>query len=155
MNDEDIKTIEQIIDKCQNCKLQECINCEINYNQVQAIENLLNRNKDLEEDNYTYHQLMRMQNKREYRSKFLKDFQEEYGKNVMPDYDEIYKRYDKQKKQLKNSVPVAKIKETFDNYINPLLEELDENRRWCDIELVDNFEALKENLLEGKKNGKK
>ena len=47
----------------------------------------------------------------------------------------------------KNSVPVAKIEETFDNYINPLLEELDEDRRWCDIELVDNFEALKKDLL--------
>lgn len=48
MNNEDIKTIEQLIDKCKNCTLQECINCEINYNQVQAIENLLNENKQLE-----------------------------------------------------------------------------------------------------------
>lgn len=47
MNDEDIKTVEQIIDKCKNCKLKECINCEINWNQVQAIENLLKENKEL------------------------------------------------------------------------------------------------------------
>lgn len=53
----------------------------------------------LREDNYVYHQLMRIQNKREYRSKFLKEFQEEFGKNVFPDYDEIYKRYDKLKKE--------------------------------------------------------
>ena len=45
MNNEDIKTIEQLIDKCKNCTLQECINCEINYNQVQAIKNLLKENK--------------------------------------------------------------------------------------------------------------
>ena len=47
MNDEDIKTIEQLIDKCKNCTLQECINCEINYNQVQAIEKLLKENEEL------------------------------------------------------------------------------------------------------------
>lgn len=47
MNNEDIKTIEQLIDKCKNCTLQECINCEINYNQVQAIKNLLKENKEL------------------------------------------------------------------------------------------------------------
>ena len=35
-----------------------------------------------------------MQNEIEYHSKFLKDFQKEKGKNVLPDFDEIYKRYD-------------------------------------------------------------
>lgn len=56
-------------------------------------------NEDLREDNYAYHQLMKMQNKREFRSKFLKEFQEEFGTNTFPDYDEIYKRYDKIKKE--------------------------------------------------------
>lgn len=58
--------------------------------------------EELREDNYAYHQLMKMQNAREYRSKFLKDFKKEFGENVMPDYDEIYIRYDKQKKEIKN-----------------------------------------------------
>ena len=57
--------------------------------------------EELREDNYAYHQLMKIQNEREYRSKFLKEFQEEFGKNVFPDYDEIYKRYDKLKKENK------------------------------------------------------
>ena len=89
--------------------------------ECRAIENLLKerqsdkeRIKDLEEDNYVYHQLMRMQNEREYRSKFLKDFKKEYGENVMPDYDEIYKRYDKQKRQLENSIPKSLIKEKIE-----------------------------------------
>ena len=58
------------------------------------ITNLQEENEELREDNFAYHQLMKMQNQREYRSKFLKDFQKEHGKNVFPDYDEIYKRYD-------------------------------------------------------------
>ena len=41
-----------------------------------------------------------MQNKREYRSKFLKEFQQEYDTNTFPDYDEIYKRYDKMKSKI-------------------------------------------------------
>ena len=66
--------------------------------------------EDLKEDNYVYHQLMKMQNKREYRSKFLKEFQEEFGTNTFPDYDEIYKRYDKVKKENK------RLKELCDKY---------------------------------------
>lgn len=62
-------------------------------------ERLKEELEELREDNYAYHQLMKMQNEREYRSKFLKEFQEEFGKNIFPDYDEIYKRYDKLKKE--------------------------------------------------------
>ena len=39
------------------------------------------------------------------------------------------------------------IEETIDKYINSLLENLDDDRRWCDIELVDNFKQLKKDLL--------
>lgn len=88
-----------------------------------AIRNLIARNKELEEDNYAYHQLMQMQNKREYRSKFLKDFKAEYGENVMPDYDEIYKRYDKMKKQLENSIPKSKVQEVLDEYGKQIIED--------------------------------
>jgi DNA repair exonuclease SbcCD ATPase subunit len=65
------------------------------------ITNLQEELEELREDNYAYHQLMKMENEREYRSKFLKEFQEEFGKNVFPDYDEIYKRYDKLKEENK------------------------------------------------------
>lgn len=101
--------------------------------------------KELEEDNYAYHQLMRMQNEREYRSKFLKDFEKEYGENVMPDYDEIYKRYDKQKKQLANSIPISLVKET--------IEKLKENGYWNYLEKRDletTIDILQE-LLERRK----
>ena len=62
--------------------------------------------EQLEEEIAEYEFLIKMQNNREYRSKFLKEFQKEHGKNVFPDYDEIYKRYDRLKeenKQLENN----------------------------------------------------
>lgn len=58
----------------------------------------------LENENEEFYKLMEMQNKREYRSKFLKDFQKEYGKNVFPDYDEIYKRYDNYKSRIDKAI---------------------------------------------------
>ena len=69
-------------------------------NHIEDIEVILERIEYLEENDYAWHQLLKMQNKREYRSKFLKDFQKENGENIMPDYDEIYKRYDKQKRMI-------------------------------------------------------
>lgn len=42
-----------------------------------------------------------MQNKRKYRSMFLKEFQAETNENTFPDYDEIYKRYYEQKELIK------------------------------------------------------
>ena len=56
-------------------------------------EEIRNLKSELKE----YKNIMEIGRKREYHSKFLKDFQEERGKNVFPDHDEIYKRYDKQK----------------------------------------------------------
>lgn len=63
------------------------------------ITNLQEEVEDLREEDWAWHQILKIQNKREYRSKFLKEFQEEFGTNTFPDYDEIYKRYDKMKKE--------------------------------------------------------
>ncbi len=67
-----------------------------------CITNLQEEVEDLRESDWAWHQLLKTQNKRMYRSKFLKEFQEEYGTNTYPDYDEIYKRYDKLKKKMKD-----------------------------------------------------
>jgi hypothetical protein len=69
---------------------------------------LLNYITNLQKENKEFYQLMEMQNKREYRSKFLKDFQKEHGKNVFPDYDEIYKRYDDYKQRNEKAVEYIK-----------------------------------------------
>ena len=48
-------------------------------------------------------EIMEIGRKREYHSKFLKDFQKEHGKNVFPDHDEIYKRYDDYKSRVEKA----------------------------------------------------
>lgn len=102
---------------------------------------LVNKNaklyiEELEEDNYCYHNLIKMQNKREFRSKFLKEFQEEKGNNWYPDFDEIYKRYDKLKQEnlkLKEDFAVLKKSQMISNDI---LTELEEwlKEQWYEIE---------------------
>ena len=84
-----------------------------------VINDLLKRISDLEfeverleADNEEFYKLMEIQNKREYRSKFLKDFQKEHGKNVFPDYDEIYKRYDDYKLRIDKAIEY--IEEKYD-----------------------------------------
>ena len=74
------------------------------------ITNLQEEVEYLREQDYAWHQLLRMQNNREHRSKFLKDFQKEYGTNVFPDYDEIYKRYDKLQKENKKLEDILKLR---------------------------------------------
>ena len=48
--EEELKRIECLIERCNQCKLNACITCDICWSEVQAIENLLARNKELEEE---------------------------------------------------------------------------------------------------------
>ena len=145
MNNEDI---------IQRFLKEQDFNVECNWYELkEAIENLIERNKDLEEDNYVYHQLMQMQNKREYRSKFLKDFKLEYGENVMPDYDEIYKRYDKMKKQLidiiSKSKIIAKIEELKRELKLAEKQHIDTIKAYTPIDIIRAEIKRLEELLEG------
>ena len=93
------KEIEELLNKLKN-KAEHYILYDYEVNL------LLSYIEELEEDNKYLKRLCETQNNREYRSKFLKEFQEEKGENVYPDYDEIYKRYDRLKeenKQLENN----------------------------------------------------
>ena len=44
--DEDIKTLEELINNCEECKFATCEQCEINWTKVQAIKNVLNEVKE-------------------------------------------------------------------------------------------------------------
>ena len=61
-------------------------------------------NGELREELKELKEIQRIGREREYHSKFLKDFQKERGKNVFPDHDEIYKRYDDYKSRVDSSV---------------------------------------------------
>lgn len=47
---EGIKRIEHLIERCNECKLNACITCDICWSEVQAIENLLTRYKEMKEN---------------------------------------------------------------------------------------------------------
>lgn len=48
--EEDMKWIEKIIKKCDDCGLHECIACEICWTEVQAIQHILSDYKKLQEE---------------------------------------------------------------------------------------------------------
>ena len=48
--DEDIKILETQIQACKECKFATCEQCEISWTEVQALQNLIARYKELEED---------------------------------------------------------------------------------------------------------
>ena len=104
------------------------------------ITNLQEELEDLRESDWAWHQTLKIQNKREYRSKFLKEFQEEYGTNTFPDYDEIYKRYDKLKKE---NEKVHKELDYADNYNIYLISKIDKA-----IEHIKQHQLIFENQYE-------
>ena len=81
-----------------------------------------------------------MQNKREYRSKFLKEFQQEYGTNTLPDYDEIYKRYDKLKKENKRLNNIIDELEKYINYNVEITKEAIVFNQKLDCDEVKKYE---------------
>lgn len=65
---------------------------------------LNNKVEELEQELDILNYIQKIGREREYHSKFLKDFQKEHGKNVFPDHDEIYKRYDDYKKRVEKAL---------------------------------------------------
>ena len=49
--EEDIKRVENLIKKCDECKLKECINCEISWTDIVAVRRLVDAYKEIEEEN--------------------------------------------------------------------------------------------------------
>ena len=47
----DIEKVENLIKKCDECKLKECINCEISWSEISSVRRLVDKYKELEEEN--------------------------------------------------------------------------------------------------------
>lgn len=123
MEEENIRILETELEEIVCCLVEKCC---FEYGQQigKAIENLLTRYKQLEEEN------KRLNNH-----------------NIIGRIDAI-KIEDLEPVLKPYYIPKSKVEEKIEEYTNSILENLDEDRRWCDIELVDNFEQLKKNLLE-------
>lgn len=47
---DNIEILEKLVERCKECKFACCEQCEINWKEVQAIENLIKENKELKEE---------------------------------------------------------------------------------------------------------
>ena len=74
------------------------------YEKMEIIEEQDKEIERLKEELNELNGIIEIGRKREYHSKFLKDFQKERGKNVFPDHDEIYKRYDDYKDRVEKAI---------------------------------------------------
>ena len=131
--EEDIKILEEKIKIIESLCTDDCINKSTVIDPLKyALENLLTRYKEIEADN-----------------KRLKDKETEKFLKILDDTSKatLVQEIIKLRTQVKDSIPKSKVKEKIEEYINSILENLDEDRRWCDMELVDNLEGLKKELL--------
>lgn len=91
---------------------------------------ILEKDKEIErlkEENKVLNSILEIQRKRQYHSKFLKDFQKENGKNVLPDFDEIYKRYDNYKDRIDKAIEYIKNNACYDEETMRCCDDLDVN----------------------------
>ena len=110
---EDIKILEEFLvgnKYCEDCE-EKCVDCYIEYEEVQAVANLLTRYKELEEENKEYEATLDIFDEREYRKRYLEERRTEEPNLLYPDADEIYKRYFELRE---NSIPKSKVKEKIE-----------------------------------------
>ncbi len=81
MNKEEMRRIEKLINKCKECRLHECIQCEISYTDICAISRLYND--------------------------YLK-YKEELETSIIPSYEETIKELEKQLFEQQEEIKVLK-----------------------------------------------
>ena len=98
--EEDIKHLEKRIDLNRQMYLEFGRLLSLDEETVNAIENLINKNKklqkeneELKEYNMTYERILGLADNRIYRKKYLEERRKEQPNLLYPDSDEIYRRY--------------------------------------------------------------
>ena len=98
--EEDIKHLEKRIDLNRQMYLEFGRLLSLNEKTVNAIENLINKNKELQKENeelkeynMTYKRILGLADNRIYRKKYLEERRKEQPNLLYPDSDEIYRRY--------------------------------------------------------------
>ncbi len=89
--EEDIKKAEELIKKCDKCKLTECINCEISWTEIASIRRIIDNYRNVLKEN------------EELKNKLLDIFE---GKKVIEEETPQYIR--------ENYIPKDKIEEILD-----------------------------------------
>lgn len=111
--DNDIKRIQRLIERCNKCKLKQCENCEISWNDVKAIEEILKYIEDLEKTN-------------EYQAELINDTYINYN-------DLEFTRIKRRNRELEQEIEELKKKPVNDISKQIINEEID----------IDNIEEIK------------
>ena len=155
--EEDIKHLEKRIDLNRQMYLEFGRLLSLDEETVNAIENLINKNKklqkeneELKEYNMTYKRILGLADNRIYRKKYLEERRKEQPNLLYPDSDEIYRRYYELKEE----------NEHLHREINRRIKLKIENEKIVDTQLKvlhelldERIKVLKEILKEVKKDG--
>ena len=144
--EEDIKYLEKRIDLNRQMYLEFGRLLSLDEETVNAIENLINKNKklqkeneELKEYNMTYKRILGLAVNRIYRKKYLEERRKEQPNLLYPDSDEIYRRYYELKEEneelyreinrrIKLKIENEKIVDTQLKVLHELLDESEENK---------------------------
>ena len=144
--EEDIKHLEKRIDLNRQMYLEFGRLLSLDEETVNAIENLINKNKklqkeneELKEYNMTYKRILGLADNRIYRKKYLEERRKEQPNLLYPDGDEIYRRYYELKEEnehlhreinrrIKLKIENEKIVDTQLKVLHELLDESEENK---------------------------
>ena len=144
--EEDIKYLEKRIDLNRQMYLEFGRLLSLDEETVNAIENLINKNKklqkeneELKEYNMTYKRILGLADNRIYRKKYLEERRKEQPNLLYPDSDEIYQRYYELKEEneelhreinrrIKLKIENEKIVDTQLKVLHELLDESEENK---------------------------
>ena len=144
--EEDIKHLEKRIDLNRQMYLEFGRLLSLDEETVNAIENLINKNKklqkeneELKEYNMTYKRILGLADNRIYRKKYLEERRKEQPNLLYPDSDEIYRRYYELKEEnehlhreinrrIKLKIENEKIIDTQLKVLHELLDESEENK---------------------------
>ena len=144
--EEDIKHLEKRIDLNRQMYLEFGRLLSLDEETVNAIENLINKNKELQKENeelkeynMTYERILGLADNRIYRKKYLEERRKEQPNLLYPDSDEIYQRYYELKEEnehlhreinrrIKLKIENEKIVDTQLKVLHELLDESEENK---------------------------
>ena len=164
--EEDIKYLEKRIDLNRQMYLEFGRLLSLDEETVNAIENLINKNKklqkeneELKEYNMTYKRILGLADNRIYRKKYLEERRKEELNLLYPDSDEIYQRYyelkqenEKLKNKLLDTLEGQKvIKEETPQYIKENYIQKDKIEEILSETEITDFNSLVEAFLEIKK----
>ena len=144
--EEDIKHLEKRIDLNRQMYLEFGRLLSLDEETVNAIENLINKNKELQKENeelkeynMTYKRILGLADNRIYRKKYLEERRKEQPNLLYPDSDEIYRRYYELKEEneylhseinrrIKLKIKNEKNVDTQLKVLHELLDESEENK---------------------------